>query len=203
MKEKLNEITSKTYYQLSHRRCCCSTSCFWFSCFIAYVESTLASTGIGGIRFYFPGLGIILSLVVIYLFGLLVTTFVGKWLWNIIDRLLNRLPAIGVLYRTIKEILGYSTEKNTLFQQVVLVPATSGFGEELGLVTEKITNNDGSIKLVVFMPSAPTPTTGRLIFIDEKDVKPLHMSAADTFKALISMGKSKNVKAEILESDKK
>lgn len=169
--------------------------------FIAYVESTLASTGIGGIRFYFPGLGIILSLVVIYLFGLLVTTFIGKWLWNFLDKFINRLPAIGQLYRTIKEILGYSTDQKTIFQQVVLVPANQGCGEELGLVTEKITNNDGSIKLVVFIPAAPTPTSGRLIFIDEKEVKPLHMSAAETFKTLISMGKTKSVKAEILEAD--
>ncbi len=170
--------------------------------FIAYVETTLASTGIGGIRFYFPGLGIILSLIVIYFFGLLVTTLVGKWLWSFLDKFINRLPAIGQLYRTIKEILGYSTDTNTVFQQVVLVPANQGIGEELGLVTDKMTNHDGSIKLIVFIPAAPTPTSGRLIFIDEKDVKPLKMTAAETFKTLISMGKTKHVKAEILETSR-
>ena len=169
--------------------------------FIAYVETTLASTGIGGFRFYFPGLGIILCLIVIYFFGLFVTTFIGKWIWNLFDGLLNRFPAIGQLYITIKEILGYSTDKNTIFQQVVLVPANQGYGEELGLVTERITNNNASVKLVVFIPAAPTPTSGRLIFIDEKEVKPLNMSAADTFKALISMGKTKNIKIEIIEAD--
>ncbi len=171
---------------------------FGLAVFIAYLEMTLASTGIGGIRFYFPGLGILLCLVIIYFLGLFVTTFIGKWIWNLFDGLLNRVPALGQLYRTLKEILGYNTDENTVFQQVVLVPSNQGAGEELGLVTERVKNNDGSVKLIVFIPAAPTPTSGRLIFIDEKDVKPLNMSAADTFKTLISMGKTKNIKAEIM-----
>ena len=55
--------------------------------------------------FYFPGLAILASLVAIYLLGLTVTTFVGRWLWNIVDRILSQLPGLAVLYGTLKQIL--------------------------------------------------------------------------------------------------
>ena len=72
---------------------------------IGYLETSISSAGLTRLPFYFPGLGILLVLVLIYFIGMILTTFIGKWLWNIIDKLLNSLPALGKLYQTLKQIL--------------------------------------------------------------------------------------------------
>ncbi|MCP4177488.1 MAG: DUF502 domain-containing protein [bacterium] len=169
---------------------------FGLAIFIGYMELQIASSGIGKLEFYFPGLGIIISIIIIYLLGLFVTTIAGKWVWNRFDKFFNKLPVLGQVYKMIKEILGYDTDTDSVFKQVVLVPSVFGKGEELGLVTSSFVEDDIT-KLVVFVPSAPTPTTGRLVYINETDTRLLNISAADTFKTLISMGKTdviKNIK---------
>jgi len=164
--------------------------------FVSYLEVQFASTGIDELRFYFPGLAIIITIVAIYLCGLIVTTFIGKWLWNFIDKFIEHIPGFAQIYGTIKEILGYSTDKNCIFKQVVLIPSNNGFGEELGLVTNSLVD-DNQDKLVIFVPSAPTPTSGRLVVIDRDKVTPLEMSASDSFKAIIAMGKTENLLNEL------
>jgi uncharacterized membrane protein len=162
---------------------------FGLAVFLGYMENQIAASGIGKLHFYFPGLGIIISIIIIYLLGLFVTTIIGNWIWGRFDKIFNKLPVIGQIYKTIKEILGYDTDTDAVFKQVVLIPSILGKGEELGLVTSSFIEGDIK-KLIVFVPSAPTPTTGRLIYIDEKETRPLNITAADTFKTLISMGKT-------------
>jgi uncharacterized membrane protein len=42
---------------------------------------------------------------------------------------------------------------------------------------------------VIFVPSAPTPTTGRLVIIEQESVKRLKMPVSETLKVLVAMGK--------------
>ena len=122
--------------------------------------------------------------------GLAVTTFIGKWIWSRIDKLLHRLPTLGRLYQTLKQILGYGDGEEAVFQEVVLVPNKDIAAEELGLVTNKITDENGNIKLVIFIPGAPNPTSGRLLIMDSGSVKRISMPVNETLKTLVSMGKT-------------
>ena len=92
---------------------------------IIYLEKMVAGDWLTRLPFYFPGFGIIAAALAIYLIGLLVSTFLGRWAWRRIDALMHSLPALGQLYRTLKQILGYGDGKDALFQRVVLVP---GYG---------------------------------------------------------------------------
>ena len=51
--------------------------------------------------------------------------------------------------------------KKLFFQEVVLVPNKDIAAEELGLVTNQISDESGNIKLVIFIPGAPNPASGR------------------------------------------
>lgn len=157
---------------------------------IGYLESSISSTGLTRLPFYFPGLGILLVLVLIYLIGLILTTFIGRWLWTLVDTLLNNLPALGRLYQTLKQILGYGEGEDAIFQQTVLVPAQGGSGMEIGLVTNRIKLPDGSQNLVIFIPGSPNPTSGRLIIAQADKVTETKIPVSSAFKILVAAGKS-------------
>ena len=157
---------------------------------IGYLESTISSSGLSKMPFYFPGFGLIAAVIFIYLIGFAVTTFIGKWIWKRVDSTLDKLPALGSLYQTLKQILGYGEGEDAIFYEAVLVPSRNIQSDELGLVTNKITDDKRNTKLVIFVPGVPNPTSGRLILIDRESVKPLAMPVNDTLKALVSMGKT-------------
>ncbi len=157
---------------------------------IGYLETSISSAGLTRLPFYFPGLGILLVLVLIYLIGLILTTFIGKWLWNVIDKVLNSLPALGKLYQTLKQILGYGEGEDAIFQQTVLVPAQGGCGQEIGLVTNRVQLPDGTENLVIFIPGSPNPTTGRLIIAHPDKITLTKAPVNTAFKILLAAGKS-------------
>jgi uncharacterized membrane protein len=157
---------------------------------VIYLESTISGSWLAKQVWYFPGLGLIAATLGIYLIGLTVSTFIGRWLWSLIDRILNGLPLLGRLYQTLKQIVGYGEGKEGIFQEVVLVPNGKTEGSELGLVTNEMTNEAGVRKLVVFIPDAPNPTAGRLVVIDAGIVQSVPMPVNDVLKVLVSVGKS-------------
>lgn len=156
---------------------------------VVYLESTLAASWLARQPFYFPGAGILAALLVLYAIGLLVTTFLGRWLWGRADRLLDRLPAFGAMYRSLKQILGYGRGDDALFREVVLVASDDTGGTQLGLVTSTVGHGDGE-RRVVFVPGAPNPAAGRLLLLPPAALQPLQLQADDVLKALLSLGKT-------------
>src|SRR5579872_2369151 len=140
---------------------------------VVYLEVTIAGSWLARQPFYFPGLGLLTTAAAIYLIGLTVSTFLGRWLWGRVDSLFDNLPALGRLYQTLKQIIGYGEGKDAIFQRVVLIRSSSPDGSELGLVTNETADAAGTQKLIVFIPGAPNPTAGRLVVIDADRTVPL------------------------------
>ena len=157
---------------------------------VVYLEAMIAGSWLAKQPYYFPGLGLLATAAAIYLIGLTVSTFLGRWLWNQIDLLFDSLPALGRLYQTLKQIIGYGEGKDAIFQRVILIHSREPDGAELGLVTNETTDAHGTRKLVVFVPGAPIPTTGRLIVIDESCTTALSVTVNDALKTLLSVGKT-------------
>jgi uncharacterized membrane protein len=157
---------------------------------VAYLEATIAGSWLAKQAYYFPGLGLLAAAAAIYLIGLTVSTFLGRWLWKRVDLLFDSLPALGRLYQTLKQIIGYGEGKEAIFQRAVLIRGSEPDGSELGLVTNETTDESGSRKLIVFVPGAPNPTIGRLIVIDASHTMPLAVTVSDALKALLSVGKT-------------
>ena len=155
---------------------------------IVGLESMLTQSWSSKVTWYFPGLGLLLAMVVVYAIGLFVTTFAGRWLWRRMDRVLENLPLLGTLYQSLKEVLGYDSARERFFQGVVAVPADEGF--ELGFVTGAAAGPDGKQHTLVFVPSAPNPTNGKLLLIDPTRLQRLDVRTADALRALVSMGKT-------------
>lgn len=155
-----------------------------------WAESSIAESWLADQPFYFPGMGMLSAVVITYLVGLSITTLIGKVLWGLMDGLLERLPALGMLYRTLKQILGYGEGTDALFERVVLVPGRDHVGVELGLVTRTLREVPGQAdQVIVFIPAAPTPTSGRVVLLPESQTQQVSMSVHEALKFLVAAGK--------------
>ncbi len=152
-----------------------------------WLEGALSDLGLRGQPFYFPGLGILVSAAAVYVFGLLMTTFFGRWLMRRVDRVIEGLPLVGMLYDSLKELLGYDTRKERFFQEVVLVDVDGG--QQLGLVTGRMSELDCGARTLVFVPGSPNPTNGRLMLLADDQLVRLPADAADVLRTLVAMSK--------------
>ena len=155
---------------------------------IVTLESSIAGPWRASLPFYFPGMGIILAALIVYFIGLTVTTFLGRWLWRKFDVIIDSVPLMGPLYQTLKQILGYGTGKDAIFKQVVLISNGEGEGEEIGLVTNQVIDAEGKPMLMVFVPGAPTPASGRMVIIAPQHVRTVDMRVNDALKTLVAVG---------------
>jgi uncharacterized membrane protein len=137
---------------------------------------------------YFPGEGLLLVIALLYLLGLTLTSVVGRWIWDSLDAGLSRLPGVGMIYRTLKQIFGFDAGEGALFQRVVLVRDDGTSGVEIGLVTAS--EGEGEAKhLIVFIPGSPNPSQGRLLRIAASRVEATDWSVDQALKSLFSLGK--------------
>jgi uncharacterized membrane protein len=157
---------------------------------IAWLDFTISESWLAQQPFYFPGMGLVAVLVVIYLVGLAVSTFLGRFAWSLADGILKRLPLLGSLYATLKQILGYGEGGDAIFEKAVFVRSRENDAEELGLITNRLQDDQGADKVIVFVPGSPNPSTGRLLVLDESEIRPLGMKVNDALTALVSVGKS-------------
>lgn len=160
---------------------------------VLYLESVLrdAWNGIEPLQpYYFPGLGLIAAALLIYAVGLSVSTFLGRWLIGLIDMILDRLPLLGTLYQTLKQILGYGEGEEAVFQRAVYVRSRENDAEELGLVTSAVPGPGGKERVIVFVPGSPNPAAGRLLLVDPAALRPAPLTVNKALTALVSLGKS-------------
>jgi uncharacterized membrane protein len=155
---------------------------------IVWLEGAISESWRGKLPWYFPGLGLILALLAVYLVGFAVTTFVGRWLWRTADRVLERTPLLGTLYQSLKEVLGYDSGRERFFRGVVAVRADEGY--EIGFVTGETAGPGGAMHTWVFVPSVPNPTNGKLLLVEPARLQHLDVRTADALRALVSLGKT-------------
>ena len=155
---------------------------------VVYFEKTVAAFFLEKQGFYFFGLGILIALGAIYLVGLFFSNVIGQWIWNAFDRVIDKMPILGNLYQTLKQILGYGEGEDAMFERVVFVQTRDFDGEEIGLVTHDEADNDSGDTLAVFIPFSPSPMNGRLVFVDRNKVRECEMSVNDALKSLVSLG---------------
>lgn len=155
---------------------------------IVWLEGALSASWRAQVDWYVPGLGLLLAAAAVYAVGLVVTTFVGRWLWRAADRVLEGLPVLGTLYQSLKEVLGYDSGRERFFHGVVAVSCDGG--EQIGFITGETDGPDGERRTMVFVPSAPNPTNGRLMLLRPATLRPLDVRPADALRTLVAMGKT-------------
>jgi uncharacterized membrane protein len=136
---------------------------------------------------YIPGLPIVLALVAVYLLGLVVTSFAGKFFLRLLDSLLEHLPGFRLVYTAWKEVVLLPEGKASTFNQVVLVPQGPDQVFALGFTSAESLPGDPAL-WCVFLPNVPNPLTGRLVIVPREKCLLLKVPVIDVFKAMLSTG---------------
>jgi uncharacterized membrane protein len=147
-------------------------------------NTRLLTTPLG---FHFPGLGVVMAVVSVYLLGLMVTSVLGQIALSFADRALRRVPGLNLLYQAWRDVLVVPTSKEGTFHRVVLVPGPGGVGTRLGFTSGDSLPGEPTT-CCVFIPGAPNPLSGTLVLVDRDSCRPLDLSLEEAFKFLLSTG---------------
>ena len=141
-----------------------------------------------------PGTGLIISFVVLTLLGFLTANLVGRTLVELGEGLLNRMPIVRPVYKTMKQIFeSLFSKSGSSFRKVALVefPAP-GMWSLVFLsqppsadLTKKLPQGE---HVSAFMPCTPNPTTGFFFYVKRKDLIELDISVENAMTLLISAG---------------
>ena len=141
-----------------------------------------------------PGTGLVIAFIALTLLGFLTANLVGRSLVELGEGLLNRMPIVRPVYKTMKQIFEtLFSKEGSSFRKVALVefPAPGMWslvfisqppGEG---IAEKLPVSD---TVSVFLPCTPNPTTGFFFFIPRKDLIETEVSVEAAMSLIISAG---------------
>ncbi|HNP37495.1 MAG TPA: DUF502 domain-containing protein [Woeseiaceae bacterium] len=143
--------------------------------------------------FPIPGLGVLLTILILILTGALGTNFIGRAFMVGWESLLNRIPIVRSIYSGAKNFaeLVFSDSSQS-FKKVLLVEyprkgiyslafqTSSQLGEVQGRTGEEV--------ICCFVPTTPNPTSGFIIIAPKDEVTELDMEVDEALKMIISLG---------------
>ena len=145
--------------------------------------------------FHIPGLGFIITLIIIFLVGLVTANFVGRKLVDGIGLLFSRIPLVRTVYKGAKEIVQtFILDRSSQFRQVVLVEyprkGTYCIAFVTGSPSGDLASKVGADFVNLFVPTTPNPTSGFYILVSREETIPLNITIEDAFKLIMSAGMS-------------
>jgi uncharacterized membrane protein len=140
-----------------------------------------------------PGMGAILTLLIIFVTGVIATNFFGKRLILVWEALLARVPVVKSIYASVKQVSDtLFSDSGNAFRQAVLVQFPRPGAWTIAFVTGKpggdVANHLSGDYLSVYVPTTPNPTGGYFLMLPRADVVELDVSVDEALKYIISMG---------------
>ena len=156
-------------------------------------------------NFQIPGLGLVVTVLVILLVGVLSVHFFGRLLFRTIEIGISRLPIVRKIYPPVKQLAQFlfsEESRRATFRRVVLIQYPRPGAYSVAFVTnETKTTAMGKPQtlLTCLIPNPPSPFTGPIIFIPQEDVVPLDLTVEEAVTFIVSGG----VVAAPLEASKR
>ena len=143
--------------------------------------------------FHIPGLGILLSLTVLLVTGILVANLVGRRLVHLWESILDRIPFVRSIYSAAKNFAEIVlTDANQSFNKVLLIEYPRKGLYSLCFQTStylgEVQARTGEDVICVFVPTTPNPTSGLILMVPKADVIELDMEVEDALKMVVSLG---------------
>ena len=140
-----------------------------------------------------PGLGIVVSALIVFITGFFLTNLAGNRLIKIWETFLDRIPLVRSIYSSVKQVTStvLSSDNNT-FNEVLLIEyprkgvwticfKTSDSPKSFNEIT-------GEELITVFVPTTPNPTSGFILFVPRDEVKKMDLDVEDALKLVMSLG---------------
>lgn len=140
-----------------------------------------------------PGLGIIFTFIIILFTGFFATHLINRSILLFFEKWLIRFPLIKQIYPAVKQIIYFLfADHRTAFRKTVLIEFPRKGIYAIGFITNtsfKLFNDKTDKELVnVFIPIAPSPLSGHLVFVPKEEVIVLDIPIEDALKMIISGG---------------
>jgi uncharacterized membrane protein len=143
--------------------------------------------------FHVPGLGVALTLAVVFVTGVFAANFIGERLLKVWDTVLNRIPVVATVYSSVKQVSDtLLSDSGQAFRKALLVPYPHQDSYTIAFLTGKpggdVLNHLQGEYVSVYVPTTPNPTSGFFLMMKTSDVVELDMSVDEALKYIISMG---------------
>lgn len=142
---------------------------------------------------HFPGGGLLLAVAALTLVGALAGNLVGRWIVQTADTGIANLPLVRSIYGGAKQVFKQvAAPERTSFKQAVLVefplPGSYAIGFITNENTAEVVQDVGEDLVAVYVPQAPIPTSGFLLYLPRTAFKPLSLPPEEALKRVISLG---------------
>lgn len=144
--------------------------------------------------FNIPGLGVIVTVLALFITGLFGANVIGKQMIAAWDHLLGRIPVVKSIYSSVKKVSeSLLSDNSRSFKTPVLVPFPQPDIWTIAFVSGSIPEAvvrylNGEEYVSVYVPTTPNPTGGYYIMVKKSDIRELDMSVDDALKYVISLG---------------
>ncbi|PKO83370.1 MAG: hypothetical protein CVU17_08300 [Betaproteobacteria bacterium HGW-Betaproteobacteria-11] len=142
---------------------------------------------------YVPGIGAVLTLLVVFLTGLVTANIVGQRLLRFWEAVLARIPVVKSIYYSVKQVSDTLFSGNgEAFRKVLLVryphPEAWAVAFQTSNPARDVADMLPDEHVGVFIPTTPSPVNGFFFFVKRSEVIELDMSVDDALKYIVSMG---------------
>ena len=145
-------------------------------------------------RFLVPVIGLVLTVLLIYLIGLIAANLVGQRILSWFEGGVLKVPFVKSIYGGARQLLdAFGSGGKGTFTRVVLVQYPRAGVFTVGFVTSEVRvempMGDGFVSSVmVFLPTTPNPTSGWLAIVPERDLLDFDLSIEEGVKLIVSGG---------------
>ena len=145
------------------------------------------------IGFAIPGLGIVLTIIILVVTGVLAANIVGRSMVGLWESLLERIPVVRSVYSAAKNFAEMVfSDSSQSFKKVLLIEYPRKGLYSLAFQTSselgEVQGRTGEGVICTFVPTTPNPTSGFIIIVPRKDVIELDMDVDEALKMIISLG---------------
>lgn len=142
--------------------------------------------------FYFPGLGIVLAVAVLFLLGLMVQTFVFSWLLDLGDRLLSRIPVVKSVYNGLRDFMQFiTTSAEAGADKVVAISMPDG-SKLIGFITSEtvakdLFDGDDAKRVAVYLPLS-YQMAGYTLYVEKSRLEVLDIGVEEALRITLTGG---------------
>ena len=147
--------------------------------------------------FYFPGIGLVAVLLIIYIVGWISTHWLLKHLITFGESLLNKIPVVKFIYNSVKQFSTAIFESNSMFQNVVLVPfhQSLAMGFLMSDVPQVIKDKLGEDYVCVFVPWSLNIPSGTNLFVKRSEIIHIDIKSEEALQFMLTAGNA-NIKSK-------
>jgi uncharacterized membrane protein len=140
-----------------------------------------------------PGMGVLLTLLIVFLTGVAARNFIGKRVLRLWESVLIRIPVVNSIYSSVKQVSDtLLSSSGNAFRKAVLVPYPHQNSWTIAFLTGApggdVKNHLEGDFISVYVPTTPNPTSGFFLMMRRADTVELDMSVDEALKYIVSMG---------------